>query len=61
MEKNATAHYEVASIPPSRQEGMVEPGAVEAEFDELVSRREITQSEEFQQRSDAEMEMNSEC
>lgn len=32
MEKNATAHFEVASIPPSRHEGLIEPGFVEAEF-----------------------------
>ena len=32
MEKNATAHYEVASVPPSRYDAEMENGAVEAEF-----------------------------
>lgn len=59
MEKNQTAHFEVASIPPSRHEGLIEAGGVEAEFQELTSQLEAAQSEEFQQRSDAEMEINS--
>lgn len=49
----------MASIPPSRHEGLIEPGGVEAEFQELTSQMEAAQSEEFQQRSDAEMEINS--
>ena len=40
MEKNATAHFEVASIPPSRHSGLIEPGAVEAEYQELTSQLE---------------------
>ena len=48
MEKNATAHFEVASIPPSRHSGLIEPGAVEAEYQELTSQLEACQSEEFQ-------------
>ena len=38
----------------------MEAGAVEAEFQELQSQMEADRSEEFQQRSDAEMEINSE-
>lgn len=32
MEKNQTAHYEIASVPPSRYDDQMENGAVEAEF-----------------------------
>ena len=32
MEKNATAHYEIASIPPSRHDEQMENGVVEAEY-----------------------------
>ena len=48
MEKNATAHYEVASIPPSRYDDQMENGVVEAEFQELASQVEVCQSEEYQ-------------
>lgn len=37
MEKNATAHYEVASVPPSRYDDQMENGVVEAEFQEMTS------------------------
>lgn len=47
MEKNATALFEEASIEQSKHEGMVERGAVEAEYDDMRSRCEIAQSEEF--------------
>ena len=32
MQKNDTAHYEVASVPPSRHDDLNQPGAVEAEY-----------------------------
>lgn len=32
MEKNATAHFEIASIPPSCYDDQVEAGGVDAEF-----------------------------
>ena len=38
----------------------MENGVVEAEYQEMKSQLEAAQSEEYQQRSDAEMEMNSE-
>lgn len=56
MEKNATAHYEIASIPPSRYDDQMENGVVEAEFHELNSQLEANKSEEFHQQSDAEYE-----
>ena len=59
MMKNDTAHYEIASIPPSRYDDQLENGVVEAEFQEIESQMEAVQSEMYQQRSDAEMEINS--
>ena len=59
MAKNDTAHYEVASIPPSRYDDQLENGVVDAEYQELTSQLEANQSEMYQQRSDAEMEIAS--
>ena len=59
MMKNDTAHYEIASIPPSRYDDQLENGVVEAEYQEIESQMEAAQSEMYQQRSDAEMEINS--
>ena len=59
MQKNDTAHFEIASVPPSRYDDQLENGVVEAEYQEMTSKQEIAQSECYQQRSDAEMEINS--
>ena len=60
MEKNATAHFEVASVPPSRYDDQMENGVVEAEYQEMKSEMEANKSEMYHQRSDAEMEVDSE-
>ena len=60
MQKDATAHFEETSIPPTRHEEEVENGAVEAEYEVMNSVRDISQNEEYHARSDAEMEVDSE-
>ena len=60
MEINATAHFETASVPPSKYAAEMGKGLHLAEFQEMTSQVEADQSEEYQQRSDAEMEINSE-
>jgi hypothetical protein len=40
MMKNDTAHYEIASIPPSRYDDQLENGVVEAEYQEIESQME---------------------
>ena len=60
MDQNATAHYETASIPPSAYEFVMQKGHYEAAYQDMTSQMEAAQSEEYQQRSDAEMEVNSE-
>lgn len=37
MQKNDTAHFEIASIPPSRYDDQLENGVVEAEYQEMTS------------------------
>jgi len=47
MQKYDTAHYEIASIPPSRHDDLLENGAVEAEYQEIESQMEAAQSEMY--------------
>ena len=47
MEKNQTAHYDVASVPPSRYNDEVEQAGVEAEYQEVSAEMEAEKSEEF--------------
>ena len=54
------AHFDSVSVPPSRQ--TIEEGrgtAVPAQYEEMLMQVEASQSEIYQQRSDAEMEIES--
>ena len=46
MQKNDTALFEVASVPPSRYNDEMENGACEAEFNEIESQLNASKSEE---------------
>ena len=45
MEKNATAHFEVASVPPSRYDDQMENAGVDAEYQEMKSEMEANKSD----------------
>ena len=47
MEKNATAHFDNVSVPPSMQAIEIGQGSHSAEFQELTSQIEAAQSEEY--------------
>ena len=47
MEKNATAHFEVASVPPSRYDDQMENAGVDAEYQEMKSEMEANKSEMY--------------
>ena len=47
MEKNATAHFETASVPPSKYDEAMGKGQHEAEYQELTSQIEAAHSEEY--------------
>ena len=48
MEINATAHFETASVPPSKYAAEMGKGLHLAEFQEMTSQVEADQSEEYQ-------------
>ena len=55
-----TAHFEVASVPPSREQILEGRGTQnQGEYSDILSQQEASQSEMYQQRSDAEMEIDS--
>jgi len=59
MDKNMTAEYDLVSVPPTAHGSQLEVGVVDAINKEDSEEMEGRQSEMYQNRSDAEMEINS--
>lgn len=61
MERRPNAIYDVTSnVPASAYEGVIRPGVVDAVYHDSKSYKQLSKSEHFYQRSEAEMEKNSE-